>query len=545
MSIEEQLNQVVKNHKNTFNNISRKILIEHAVQYREAIISASGSLATWTTKDSTGRSPKDTYIVQRQESKENIDWNSPNNQPMSPEIFASLFEDAINLIPSKERIYITNRMVGTQTKYALPIKVITSRAIAALFTDNMFPNVPKDVKESLFSDHEFTLLVLPYDKIDSKKYQHTDLRNMVIVMDMDNKLGLISGSAYNGSIKKMIFTVMNYLLPAKGVLPLHCGANQDMDGKVALFLGLSGTGKTSLSTDSKRKLIGDDEHWWAEDGIANFESGCYAKLINLNPQKEPEIYKAVFTNRHHLEDGTIIENAMIYPDGYIDLDDERLSQNSRVSYPIEYLSNVNLEGSGDHPKTIIFLTADANGVLPPVAKLNTEQAMFWFLMGYTSKLAGTETGVIEPVTVFSRFFGEPFMTRNPNDYAELLGQKIKKHNAKVFLVNTGWTGGPYGVGERIDINISRKIIDNILGGQLDDIEYQKDKRFKFFIPKSCPGIDSKILNPQNTNTDKEVYNKRADTLAQEFYSHFMRMYAEKVDKEIKQQCPQKLNEVFV
>ncbi|MBU1165047.1 phosphoenolpyruvate carboxykinase (ATP) [Patescibacteria group bacterium] len=545
MDILSKLQQELSKHNNVFDNASRKVLIEHAIQYREAIVSASGSLATWTTKDSTGRSPKDTYVVKRTESMENIDWNSPNNHAMEPEIFASLFDDAINLISSKERMYITNRVVGTQTKYALPVRVITSRAIAALFTDNMFPKVPKNIKESVFSNKEFTLFVLPYDKIDLKKYIDIDLRDMAIVMDMDKKLGLIIGSAYNGSIKKMIFTVMNYLLPEEGVLPLHCGANEDKEGNTALFLGLSGTGKTSLATDPQRKLIGDDEHLWSNDGIANFESGCYAKLINLNPKKEPEIYNAVFTNRHHLEDGTIIENAMIYPDGYIDLDDERLSQNSRVSYPIEYLSNVNLQGSGGHPKTIIFLTADANGVLPPVAKLNTEQAMFWFLMGYTSKLAGTETGVLEPTTVFSRFFGEPFMPRNPNDYAELLGEKIKKYNTKVFLVNTGWTGGPYGVGERIDISISRKIIDNILSNKLDNVEYQKDERFKFFVPKTCDGIDSKILNPEESNTDKNVFNKRADTLAQEFYGHFTKMYVDKVDRDIKDQCPKKLNEVFV
>ncbi|MEO0069979.1 MAG: phosphoenolpyruvate carboxykinase (ATP), partial [candidate division WOR-3 bacterium] len=315
--------------------------------------------------------------------------------------------------------------------------------------------------------------------------------------------------------------------------------NEGPQGDIALFLGLSGTGKTTLSADPRRKLLGDDEHGWSDDGIANFENGCYAKLINLDPQKEPEIYNACFHEADYLEHGAIIENAMVYPDGTFDLKDSRLTENSRGSYPLSFLANIKTPAIGSHPRTIIFLTADANGVLPPVARLTKEQAMLWFLLGYTSKLAGTETGIVEPKSTFSRFFGQPFMPRNPDVYARLLGEKLDRHGTKVYLVNTGWTGGPYGKGKRIDITLTREIVQAALDGSLERVEYETEPFFHLRIPRACPGVpDPHLLNPQNTWQDKKLYEERARKLASEFKSHFQRAYGDKgIDPAIARECP--------
>ena len=325
-----------------------------------------------------------------------------------------LVEDALAVLASKEMLYVTDRVVGADSSYALPVRTIAPWALSALFTDNMFRPVPDDLARSVFADEGVVVLALPYDKVDPARYEgrlrklpNGKTSNMAVAMDMDRRTVVVFGSAYGGSIKKSIFTVMNYIMPAKGLLPLHCSANEGPDGDCALLLGLSGTGKTTLSADPSRALLGDDEHGWSDSGIANFENGCYAKLINLSAEKEPEIYKAVFHQDDALEHGAIIENAMMYPDGKFDLDDERLTPNSRASYPLCYLSNIKESSTSGHPRTILFLSADANGVLPPVAKLSPEQAMLWFLMGYTSKLAGTETGIVDPVSSFSRFFAEP------------------------------------------------------------------------------------------------------------------------------------------
>jgi len=335
-----------------------------------------------------------------------------------------------------------------------------------------------------------------------------------------------------------MFTVMNYLLPAEGILPLHCSANEGPKGDTALLLGLSGTGKTTLSADPARALLGDDEHGWSDDGIANFENGCYAKLIGLDPDKEPEIHRAVFHPDHYLDHGAIVENAMVYPDGSFDLSDDRLTPNSRASYPLTYLSNVKPTACGGHPKTILFLTADANGVLPPIAKLTRNQAMLWFLMGYTSKLAGTETGIVEPKTTFSRFFGEPFMPRNPDVYARMLGEKMDRHGTAVYLVNTGWSGGPYGIGKRMEIALTRAMVDAALTGRLADAPDGGDRRFHLLVPQSCPGVPSEILDPKNTWSDKEAYEERADRLAAEFAAHFEKAYGDKgIDPEVASECP--------
>jgi phosphoenolpyruvate carboxykinase (ATP) len=543
----QNLTKVLESHPNVLDNLDRKSLIQAAVDNKEALVSANGALATWTPPESTGRSPKDTYIVRRRESEGDIDWNSPNNIPMAPDTFDLLFEDTLNTLSKRPRLYITDRVVGADTSHALPVRTVSDRALTALFTDNMFRSVPDDIGRSVFAQRGFTLLVVPYDKLDRSRYEGRlrslpDGRtsNMAVAMDLDRMLGIVYGSAYGGSVKKLIFTVMNFVLPGAGLLPLHCSANEGPGGDCALLLGLSGTGKTTLSADPRRALLGDDEHGWSDNGIANFENGCYAKLINLRADKEPEIWNAVLHEAHYLEHGAIVENAMMYPDGTFDLDDERITPNSRASYPLRFLSNVKPDSKSGHPQTILFLTADANGVLPPIAKLTPEQAMLWFLMGYTSKLAGTETGIVDPVSTFSRFFGEPFMPRNPDVYARMLGERMQKHGTQVYLVNTGWSGGPFGVGARMDINLTREIVNAALSGQLNDTEYIEDATFHILIPKWCPGVPPDVLFPRNTWEDKEAYDARARKLANDFSAHFDKAYGDKnIDPAVAGQCPGK------
>ncbi len=534
--------------KNVVNNPTRESQIEDAVKNKEAFVSACGALATWTPVESTGRSPLDTLTVRRAKSEGDIDWDSPNNIPIDEETFDMVIEDALATLNRKERIYITDRVLGADSAYALPVKTITDRALTALFTDNMFRPIPSDIERSIFADRPFVMLVLPYDKLDPKRYEgrlRIDPRlggtsTMVIGMDYDRRIGVVYGSAYGGSVKKLMFTVMNYLLPGEGILPLHCSANEGENADSALLLGLSGTGKTTLSADPRRSLLGDDEHGWSDDGIANFENGCYAKLIDLDRKKEPEIYNAVMHKDDYRKHGAIVENAMFYPNGEFDLYDDRLTPNSRASYPLTYLSNIKASSTAGHPKTILFLTADANGVIPPISKLNREQAMLWFLMGYTSKLAGTETGIVEPKSTFSRFFGEPFMPRNPDVYARLLGEKMEKYGTIVYLVNTGWSGGPYGVGKRMDINLTRAMVHAALTGELATVDYDENETFHVLVPRTCPDVPQEILNPRNTWEDKAAYDARAAKLASEFAAHFDKAYGNKgIEEAIIHQCPGK------
>ncbi len=547
MEFQRRISQLIEKHSDVLSNPSRQVMIEETVKNREALISANGALATWTPPESTGRSPQDTYIVRHKESEATIDWDSPNNIPMEPETFDLILTDALQLLSTQKRLYVVDRVLGADSSYALPVKVVSDRALTALFADNMFRPIPAEIGQSLFAGRGFTLVAVPYDKLDRQKYQGRlrklpDGRtsNLAVAMDFDRRLGVIVGSAYCGSVKKLMFSVMNYMLPGEGILPLHCSANEGVDGDVALLLGLSGTGKTSLSADPTRALYGDDEHGWSDNGIANFEYGCYAKLINLRPHKEPEIWNAVFHEAPYLEHGAIVENCMMYPDGHFDVDDERLTPNSRASYPLSFLTNIKTPPMGGHPQTILFLAADANGVLPPVAKLTPEQAMLWFLMGYTSKLAGTETGIVDPVSTFSRFFGGPFMPRNPDVYASLLGERLRKHGSQVYLINTGWSGGPFGVGARMDIEITRTIVRAALSGQLEDAEYDPDPVFHILIPRTCPGVQSEILNPRNTWADKEAFDRRARKLAADFANNFDKSYGNKgIDPAVISQCPGK------
>jgi phosphoenolpyruvate carboxykinase (ATP) len=547
VTFQEKIAQLLKKHSDVLDNPARPLMIYEAVKNKEAVVSAHGALATWTPPESTGRSPQDTYIVCRKESSGDIDWDSPNNIPMEPETFDMLLEDALEVLSTRRRLYVTDRVLVADSRYAMPVKTVTYQASTVLFTDNMFRPVPPEIERSIFARRGFTLVVVPYHKLDRGRYAGRlrklpdgKTSDMAVAMDFDRRLGVVFGSAYAGSVKKLMFSVMNYVLPGEGILPLHCSANEGPDGDIALLLGLSGTGKTSLSADPTRALLGDDEHSWSDHGVANFENGCYAKLINLRAHKEPEIWDAVLHEAPYLEHGAFVENALMYPDGGFDLDDARLTPNSRASYPLSFLKNIKTPPVGGHPRTILFLAADANGVLPPLAKLTAEQAMLWFLMGYTSKLAGTETGIVDPVSTFSRFFGGPFMPRNPDVYASMLGEKLQQHGSEVYLINTGWSGGPFGVGSRMDIDITRTIVRCALAGELCHAEYVQDPLFHILVPTTCPNVPCEILNPRNTWADKEAFDRRAQRLATEFSTGFDKTYGKKkIDPAVVSVCPGK------
>jgi phosphoenolpyruvate carboxykinase (ATP) len=541
------VSEVLKKHPKVLTNIARTEMIRIAVERHEAMVTESGALATWTAPESTGRSPKDTYMVKRSSSENNIDWTAANNLPIDEDTFDQIFEDAVGYLQNSGQLYETDRVIGADSKYALPVKVVTYRALHTLFIDNMFRPVPNDINKSCYADNGFLLIALPYHKLDSEKYAgklrklpNGKTSDLIVAMDYDRQIGMVIGSAYMGSMKKMLFTVMNYLLPLRGILPLHCSANEGDKGDSALLLGLSGTGKTTLSADPARALLGDDEHGWSEEGIANFEFGCYAKMIDINPKKEPDIYDAVMHKDNYINHGAMVENAMVYPDGRFDFDDNRFTENSRASFPLSFLKNIKPSSVAGHPKTILFLTADAYGVLPPVSRLNKEQAMLWFMMGYTSKLAGTETGVTEPQVAFSRFFGAPFMPCKPNVYATMLGEKMEKFQTKVYLVNTGWSGGGYGIGKRIDLTLTRRMVNAALNGELASVEYTEDSLFHLQIPVSCPGVPSEMLNPINTWGNHDAYHAAAEKLAKQFSDHFDKAYGNNnLPQSIVSQCPGK------
>ena len=540
----DKLESVISKQDQVFDNIARSRLNRMSLENKEALKAPCGALVTWHRPNSTGRSPEDTVIVKRPMSQDKIDWTSEYNIPIQPSTFDMLFDDAREMINNKKAIYRTDRCVGADPDWSLPVTTITDKALYAGFSLNMFRENKSG--KSMFSDKPFYLIVFPDEKLSNGKYEgrlrqleNGETSHMAVAMDLDRRMGIIIGSAYLGSVKKLIFTIYNYYLPHEGILPLHCSANEGENGDTALLLGLSGTGKTTLSADPQRKLIGDDEHGWSDSGIANFENGCYAKLIDLDREKEPEIYDATFHHDEVEKQNTIIENTMMYPDGSFDLSDDRLTPNSRSSYPLDALKNIKEDPVGDHPQTILFLTADANGVLPPVSRLDQEQAMLWFLMGYTSKLAGTETGIVEPKTTFSRFFGAPFMPCNPNKYATMLGKKMEKFGTDVYLINTGWTNGPYGIGHRSDIDKTRAMVNAAIDGDLKNVEYEQDPIFKVNIPTSCPGLDNgKILFPIRNWHDKHEYKQRAQKLASEFAEHFEKDYGDSgVSDKVKAACP--------
>ena len=491
-------------------NLSTPALYEEAIRRHEGMLCHLGPLVIQTGQY-TGRLPKDKFFVEEPSSINKIGWGKVN-RPFEQAKFDAL-KGRMEAYFQGRDIFIEDCYVGADKHYRLPIRIITERAAHALFARNMFL---RENDEDKLASHvpEFTVIHAPDFHADPE-FDGTH-SNAFILLDFGKKLILIGGTEYAGEIKKSIFTVMNYLLPQKGVMTMHSSANYGKDeNDVAVFFGLSGTGKTTLSASPDRTLIGDDEHGWSDDGVFNFEGGCYAKVIKLSPEGEPEIYK---TTRMF---GTLLENVVIdAKTRHIDLDNASLTENTRASYPVSHIPNMTLTGKGGHPKNIIMLTCDAFGVLPPVARLTKEQAMYHFLSGYTAKVAGTEAGIKEPQATFSTCFGAPFMALPPATYAKLLGEKIKKHNVDVWLVNTGWTGGSYGKGTRMKLSLTRAIVKAILSGALKDVKTEKDPIFGLDIPISCPDVSAEVLNPRNTWADKNAYDQKARELATMFDNNF-------------------------
>ena len=488
-------------------NLSQSKWKEQELERNEGRLSDNGTIIV-NTGIYTGRSPKDRFIVKNKSNENLVDWGEIN-QPLSEEAFDEL-EAAVKKEMNAKELFVFDGFAGADKRYQLPLRVVTLKSWQGHFSHNMFirPN-DKELKEF---NPEFTILNAYSTEI--KNWEKLGLNSPVfIVLNLEKKIAIIGGTEYGGEIKKSIFSALNFYLPLEGVMPMHCSANIGKDEDSALFFGLSGTGKTTLSTDPNRRLIGDDEHGWSDNGIFNFEGGCYAKTINLDPTKEPDIYNAI-------KPGALLENVITDENGVVDYNDSSITENTRVSYPLNYIENIEPTEQGGHPHNVIFLTCDAFGVLPPVSKLTPEMAMYHFLSGYTAKVAGTERDITEPVATFSACFGAPFMPQYPTTYAKLLGKKIKKYNAQAWLVNTGWSGGAYGVGSRIDLPITRRMLTAILEGELDNVNFIPDSNFKILVPESVPEIDSNILNPRNTWDDKEAYDAKAKQLIKLFKNNF-------------------------
>ncbi len=491
-----------------FWNLPTPALYEHVIRRREGAMSHLGPLVV-RTGHHTGRSANDKFIVDEVDSHDLIWWGTIN-KPIPEHNFDILHQRMASYLQMKD-VYVQDCYAGADPTYRMPIRIITEYAWHSMFARNLFIQPePGDLV-----DHEpyFTVIDSPrFHAIPSQ--DHTRSETFILV-NFHQRLVLIGGTSYAGEIKKSIFSVMNFLMPDKGVLPMHCSANIGPDGKTALFFGLSGTGKTTLSADASRTLIGDDEHGWSDNGIFNFEGGCYAKMIKLSPENEPEIYATT------LRFGTVLENVtMDAQTRHLDLDDGTLTENTRGAYHISAIPNATVDGVGGQPENIIFLTCDAFGVMPPVSRLTPEQAMYHFISGYTARVAGTEKGVTEPSPVFSACYGAPFMPLHPRRYAELLGNRIRGHNVKVWLINTGWTGGPYGVGERVAIPYTRAMVNAALDGKLDDVPTWRDPVFGFAVPESCPGVPDALLRPRDSWQDPAAYDAQAQKLAGMSHANF-------------------------
>ncbi|NOX37824.1 MAG: phosphoenolpyruvate carboxykinase (ATP) [Calditrichaeota bacterium] len=507
----KQLNGLgLSNWKDLHVNWSSPQLVEEAIRRREGVLANNGALIV-ETGERTGRSPNDRYVVEEPSTRDHIAWGKVN-KPMSEAQFERLLGKIQSYFQGRD-LFVQDLFAGQDPEYRLPIRVVSELAWGALFARTMFVR-PRSVDEVANHQPEFTVLHAP--RLHAVPEVDGTRSHVFVVIHFARKLILIGGTMYGGEIKKSIFSVMNFLLPFKNVFPMHCSANVGADGDVALFFGLSGTGKTSLSADPERKLIGDDEHGWSDRGIFNFEGGCYAKTIRLSPEKEPQIYNAI-------RFGSITENVVYDPiTRAIDYDSDKITENTRATYPLEHIDNIQLPAIGGHPRNVLFLTADAFGVLPPIAKLTPEMAMYHFISGYTSKLAGTETGIDEPVATFSECFAAPFLPLPATRYAEMLGEKMRQHKVNVWLVNTGWSGGPYGVGKRIDIRFTRAMVKAALNGDLDRVEFRPDPIFRVLVPTQCPGVPAEILNPRNTWEDKSAYDLKARELARRFQENFKR-----------------------
>jgi len=500
-------------------NLTVPLLYEHALRRNEGMVAADGPLVCRTGQH-TGRSPNDKFVVRDAATEAHVHWGKVN-RPMSPEHFSTLRADMVAHIAAKD-LFVQNLHAGADPAYRLPVRVVSELAWHSLFVRNLF--IVPTHGELATHEPEFTIICAPSFQADPAR--HGTRSEVVVALNMTAKEVLIAGTSYAGENKKSIFSVLNYVLPLKGVLSMHCSANIGKAGDTALFFGLSGTGKTTLSSDPERGLIGDDEHGWSDRGVFNFEGGCYAKTIRLSAEAEPQIYA---TTRRF---GTVLENVAFDPDTRVlDLDSSEYTENTRAAYPIEFIDNAVPGGQGGHPQNIVMLTADAFGVLPPIARLSPEAAMYHFLSGYTAKVAGTEKGVTEPSATFSTCFGAPFLPLNPNVYSKMLGEKIATHQARVWLVNTGWTGGAYGVGSRMKISYTRAMIRAALAGDLDSVAYTRHPVINVDVPASCPGVPDSVLDPRSTWADGAAYDAQAAKLARMFVENF-KTFAGDVDASV-------------
>ncbi len=522
-------NHGILNPRKVYWNLPTAALYEEAIFRGEGRVAHHGPLVVLTGKH-TGRSAADKYIVREQKTEGHVWWGE-YNRPYNRENFNALLARMQAFFQGRD-VFVQDLFAGADPENSLPVRVITEKAFSSLFARIMFLK-PRNLDALKKHMPEFTILCAP-------SFLANPLVDMTrsetfIIADFSARLALIGGSLYGGEIKKTIFTVLNFLLPLEGVMSMHCSANVGPQGDTALFFGLSGTGKTTLSADPKRRLIGDDEHGWNDNGIFNFEDGCYAKVIRLSPSAEPEIYAC--TRRF----GTLIENVVMDPlTRRLDLNDDRIAENTRAAYPLNYIENAVPEKMAGHPKNVIFLTCDASGVMPPIARLTPEQALYHFISGYTSKLAGTEVGLgIEPEITFSTCFGAPFMVHHPHDYAELLRAKIVRHGVDCWLVNTGWTGGPFGVGKRISIQHTRSLLNDALEGKLRKVKFRKDPIFGFEVPIECAGVPTDILDPANTWGSRDEYLKKYDGLAARFIENF-KLFADECPKDVTEAGPKRL-----
>ncbi|WP_366655524.1 phosphoenolpyruvate carboxykinase [Fodinicurvata sp. EGI_FJ10296] len=508
-------------------NASSAALFQDAVERGEGLISADGALAVHTGRH-TGRSASDKYIVRDARTEDTVWWD--NNQPMSPETFSGLLDTFCAHIKKAERLWVQDLDAGANATHRIRVRLVTEHAWQALFARHLLIEpAESEVGASAGGDSaepDFTILQMPELTVDPAA--HGLKSETVIAVDFTRRIVLIGGTSYAGEMKKSVFTILNYLLPEKGVMPMHCSANVDDDGKSAIFFGLSGTGKTTLSADASRHLVGDDEHGWHDGGIFNFEGGCYAKVIRLSAEAEPEIAAATRSF------GTVLENVVVDPvSRRLDLDSDRYTENTRAAYPLSAIPNVLPGGEASHPSAIIMLTADAFGVMPPIARLSVHQAIYHFLSGYTAKLAGTEKGLgKEPEATFSTCFGGPFMPRHAAEYGRLLAQRIMKHGVRCWLVNTGWTGGAYGVGHRMPIKATRALLNAALDGSLNDSKFRRDPNFGFEVPESAPGVSADLLDPRQTWDDPQAYDAQARRLVSMFAENFA-TYTDEADEAVK------------
>ncbi|HEX4762155.1 MAG TPA: phosphoenolpyruvate carboxykinase [Sphingomicrobium sp.] len=508
-----------------FWNLTTAPLVEHAVRRGEGLLAKEGPLVVRTGKF-TGRAAKDKYIVRNSVTEDTVWWGKVN-QPMDADAFDRLHDDFLLALGDKDMLFVADLYGGSQPEHRLRVRVINELAWHNLFVRTLL--VRPEGHELADFEPEFTIIDLPSFRADPER--HGCRSETVIAVNLEKKLVLIGGTAYAGEMKKSVFGLLNFLLPPKGIMPMHCSANIGPNGDTAVFFGLSGTGKTTLSADPNRTLIGDDEHGWSDTAVFNFEGGCYAKMIRLSAEAEPEIFA---TTRRF---GTVLENVVMDPvTRELDLDDATLAENSRGAYPIDFIPNSSDENMGPVPKNVVMLTADAFGVLPPIARLTPDQAMYHFLSGYTAKVAGTEIGVTEPEATFSTCFGAPFMPRHPSVYGNLLKKRIAEGSVDCWLVNTGWTGGKYGVGKRMPIKETRALLNAALDGSLKSAEFRKDPNFGFEVPVAVPGVDSSILDPRATWADPAEYDRTAAKLVDLFVQNFAE-FAPHVDEGVRQSGP--------